>query len=406
MPPREGKPKSSKRATRRSLQKSRIPKTAKSSRRKSARKPKSQARKPTSRRALETTRTRTTGKTSSRESGPKLPRKIAAVRPLPAQPEEILFRVEGKMSTFGGPHDLGMAANEDLALFTKADLQNPKYAYLFLPAPPPGTSGLGRRLNPDQYYFACRWNYAETPREFLRRALARVENPVNGGAVDARPVDWGPHPSTGRVADLSPGLAAALGLDTDDIVRITISARRAIPVKPALKMSRAGHGSSNPHTKPVIKQFIKSPNCSCRNGANIDKIVLHCTEGSLASVLAEFQKPDGRQVSAHYVIDRNGDIYQMVSDSDRSNHCMGANQNSIGIEHVGSETDSLTAPQATASAALIRWLLEQYHIPRTNIFGHDFAPGYCRPGGTSCPDKLFGPVHSQSTIAAWVEANV
>jgi hypothetical protein len=321
-------------------------------------------------------------------------------------PEKILFRVEGKMSTFGGPHDLGMAANEDLALFTKADLQNPKYSYLFLPAPPPGTSGLGRRLNPDQYYFACRWNYAETPKEFLRRALARVENPANGRVADARPVDWGPHPSTGRVADLSPGLAAALGLDTDDIVRITISARRAIPVKPSLKMSRAGHGSSNPHAKPAIKQFVKSPNCSCRNGVNIDKIVLHCTEGSLASALAEFQKSDGRQVSAHYVIDRNGDIYQMVSDSDRSNHCMGANQNSIGIEHVGSETDSLTAPQAAASAALIRWLLEQYHIPRPNIFGHDFAPGYCRPGGTSCPDKLFGPVHSQSTITAWVEANV
>jgi hypothetical protein len=373
MPPRKRKPKSSKRATRRSPQKPRVTKTAKSSRRKPR---------------------------------PKLRKSVAAVRPLPAQPEEILFRVEGKMSTFGGPHDLGMAANEDLALFTKADLQDPKYAYLFLPAPPPGTSGLGRRLNPDQYYFACRWNYADTPREFLRRALARVENPANGRAVDARPVDWGPHPSTGRVADLSPGLAAALGLDTDDIVRITISARRAIPVKPSLRLSRAGHGSSNPHAKPLIKQFIKSPHCSCRNGASIDKIVLHCTEGSLASALAEFQKTDGRQVSAHYVIDRNGDIYQMVSDSDRSNHCMGANQNSIGIEHVGSETDSLTALQAAASAALIRWLLQQYHIPRTNIFGHDFAPGYCRPGGTSCPDKLFGPVHSQSTITAWVDANV
>jgi len=322
------------------------------------------------------------------------------------QPEEILFRVEGKMSTFGGPHDLGMSPDEGLALFTKADLQNPKYAYLFLPAPPPGTSGLGRRLNPDQYYFACRWNYAGTSREFLRRALALVENPANGRAVDARPVDWGPHPSTGRVADLSPGLAAALGLDTDEIVRITISARRAIAVKASLRVKRAGHGSSNPHTKPVIRQFIKSPNCSCRNGASIDKIVLHCTEGSLASAVAEFQKADGRQVSAHYVIDRNGDIYQMVSDSDRSNHCMGANQNSIGIEHVAGETDPLTAPQAAASAALIRWLLQQYHIPRTNIFGHDFAPGYSRPGGTSCPDRLFGSVHSQATIAAWVEANV
>src|SRR5947207_5062135 len=224
-------------------------------------------------------------KSSSRKSRSKPPRKIAAVRPLPAQPEEILFRVEGKMSTFGGPHDLGMAANEDLALFNKADLQNPKYSYLFLPAPPPGTSGLGRRLNPDQYYFACRWNYVDTPREFLKRTLARVENPANGRAADARPVDWGPHISTGRVAELSPGLALALGLQTDDVVRITISALRAIPVKPAKGAKRAAPVSRTaPPGKPVIKQFIRSPNCSARDaGTKIDKIVLHCTEGSLAS---------------------------------------------------------------------------------------------------------------------------
>ena len=80
--------------------------------------------------------------------------------------EEILFRVEGKMSTFGGPTDTGMSASEGLALFTPADLQDPKYSYLFLPTPPPGTTGLGRRLNPEKYYFACRWNYNDTPREF------------------------------------------------------------------------------------------------------------------------------------------------------------------------------------------------------------------------------------------------
>ncbi len=363
-------------------------------------------RKPAARRSPRKARTPKKAKSVLRKSRSKAPKKVAAVRPLPTQPEEILFRVEGKMSTFGGPLDFGMAPDEGLALFDKADLTNPKYAYLFLPAPPPGTSGLGRRLDPKQFYFACRWNYTDTPKEFLRRALARVENPANGRTADARPVDWGPHPSTGRVADLSPGLAAALGLNTDDVVRITISARRAIPVKPTLSMKRVGHGSSNPHAKPAIKQFIQSPNHSCRNGARIDKIVLHCTEGSLPSTLAEFQKSDGRQVSAHYVIDRNGDIYQMVSDSDRANHCMGANESSIGIEHVGTGTDSLTAPQAAASAGLIRWLLEQYHIPRTNIFGHDFTPGYCRPGGTSCPDRLFGPGHSQAIIAAWVQANV
>jgi len=342
-------------------------------------------------------------------------KKPAAKRPQSKKPatkippvEEILFRVEGKMSTFGGPKDTGMSTDEGLALFAPTDLQNPKYSYLFLPTPPPGITGLGRRLNPDKYYFACRWNYNDTPKEFLKRALARVENPLNGRAADARPVDWGPNIATGRVADLSPGLAAALALETDDVVRITISALKAIPVKPVKRAKPVVPvRQPAPSGKPVIKQFVRSPNCSCRQvGTKIDKIVLHCTEGSLASALAEFQKTDSRKVSAHYVIDRNGDIYQMVNDSDCANHCMGANAGSIGIEHVGSETDSLAPPQAAASGALIRWLLQEHQIPRTNVFGHDFTPGYCRPGGTSCPDKLFGPVHSQATIAAWVAANV
>jgi hypothetical protein len=350
-------------------------------------------------------------KASKKKQAAKRPqRKKPAKRKI--QPvEEILFRVEGKMSTFGGPKDTGMSATEGLALFAPSDLQDPKYSYLFLPTPPPGTTGLGRRLNPDKYYFACRWNYNDTPREFLKRVLARVENPSNGRAVDARPVDWGPNIATGRVADLSPGLAAALGLQTDDVVRITISALRATPVKPAKvgKTTKPAAPVSRPAAlaKPAVKQFIRSPNCSCRQvGTKIDKIVLHCTEGSLASALAEFQRSDNRKVSAHYVIDRNGDIYQMVEDTECANHCMRANTGSIGIEHVGSETDSLAPPQATASAALIRWLLQEHQIPRTNIFGHDFTPGYCRPGGTSCPDKLFGPVHSQATIAAWVADNV
>src|SRR5262249_46123228 len=207
------------------------------------------------------------------------------------------------------------------------------------------------RLNPDKYYFACRWDYNDTPKEFLKRALARVENPSNGRAADARPVDWGPNIATGRAADLSPGLAAALGLETDDVVRITISALRAIPVKPAKSAKQATPvARPSPATKPAIKQFIRSPNCSSRQpGVKIDKIVLHCTEGTLASALAEFQRTDNRKVSAHYVIDRNGDIYQMVDERDCANHCRGDNAASIDIENVGRETDSITRPIATDS---------------------------------------------------------
>ena len=322
-----------------------------------------------------------------------------------------VFRAEGKMSTFGGPHDTGMSPTEGIALFDKADLTDPRYANLFLSAPPPGTSGLGRRLDPDSYYLACRWDYSQTPRDFLRNNLALVENPQSGRSVYAQPADWGPNVSTGRVADLSPGVAAALGLDTDDDVVITITAGDGSSSGTATLLSgegdqNDGHGSSNPSSKPEIKEFVLSPNRSSRNGAAITMIVLHCTEASLGSTLAEFQNAGGRQVSAHYVIDRNGDIYQMVEDSDRANHCMGANSNSIGIEHVGGEDDALAPDQATASANLIRWLLAQYDIPRQNVYGHDFAPGYSRPGGTSCPDHLFGDVHSQQTITDWVAQNV
>lgn len=163
------------------------------------------------------------------------------------------------------------------------------------------------------------------------------------------------------------------------------------------------HGSSNPHPKPPVT-FDASPNHSSRNGARITFIVLHCTEASLASTLATFKNPGGRQVSAHYVIARNGAIIQMVQDSERANHCRGANSNSIGIEHVGSMTDVLAPAQEQATIALIRWLLEQYDIPRQSIFGHDFAPGGLTR--TSCPDRLFGTAHTQATINAWVAANI
>jgi hypothetical protein len=220
-------------------------------------------RKPASRRSPQKPRATKTPKSSGRKAVVRRVKQVKVTQQKVAPPpQEILFQVEGKMSTFGGPHDLGMSPDEGLALFTKADLQDPKFAYLFLPSQPPGTSGLGRRLNPDSYYIGCRWNYSDTPRELLRRSLVRVENPVNGRAADARPVDWRPQPSTGRDADLSPGLAAALDLKTDDLVRVTIAARRAIPAQ-IPKPKRAGRAEI-PKPEPAIRVEIPTPERAVR----------------------------------------------------------------------------------------------------------------------------------------------
>jgi hypothetical protein len=166
-------------------------------------------------------------------------------------PQKILFQVAGRMSTFGGPDDRGMRPDEGLKLFDQTDLENPTFAYLFLPTQPAGTSGLGRRLNPNSHYVACRWDEVVTPRELLRNSLARVENLQTGRAAEARPVDWRPDLSTGRVADLSPGLAAALGLKTDGLVRVTLTAGRIIPVPPPKPVP-----TPKPTPAPVVKPTI------------------------------------------------------------------------------------------------------------------------------------------------------
>ena len=142
---------------------------------------------------------------------------------------EIIFLGTGKMSVFGGPADEGVGPHEGLALVEPGDLGIWWYACLFLPVSPAGTTGLARRLNPRAFYLAMRWDYADFPREMLRNCFVKLSNPANGLHVFARPVDFGPGDGTiidgqptrdtGRIADLSPGAAAALGLQTDEVVR-------------------------------------------------------------------------------------------------------------------------------------------------------------------------------------------
>jgi len=318
-----------------------------------------------------------------------------------------IFFTEGRMSTFGGPLDFGVGPEEPLALFSHADLQNPLHRPLFLSAQPPGTTGLARRLNPERFYIACRWNYAQTPREFLRHTVAIVTNPLTGQSAEARPADWGPNASTRREADLSPGLAAHLGLETNDICRVeifrdTILESRGASRGPDHQGDHDGHGTGNP--APPINRSRRSPYYSSRNNGDINAIVLHYTTGSTTEGTLSWFENNPRSTSAHYVIGRDGAIYQMVDDNNRANHCVGANRHSIGIEHVATAGQRLSAAQERASIALIRWLVAQYEIPRANIQGHKYADGYSG-GGTDCPHSLFGAQTEQAVID-WVNGNI
>jgi len=140
-------------------------------------------------------------------------------RPLPPQPEfpdSVLFTANGKCSSFGGPADTGVSPSEGLAFVYELD----DAPHLFLTEQPPGTTGLARRLDPDVFYVACRWDYDVTPKTMLRDQTRKALVRFRGQEVLAYPADWGPHTDTGRVADLSPGLLAVLGAKTDDVVEV------------------------------------------------------------------------------------------------------------------------------------------------------------------------------------------
>lgn len=64
-------------------------------------------------------------------------------------------------------------------------------------------------------------------------------------------------------------------------------------------------------------------------------------------------------VSAHYLVDRDGTIYQLAAENLLCRHIIGFNHTAIGIENVAVDADDLTAAQLAANAALIRRIVER-----------------------------------------------
>jgi N-acetylmuramoyl-L-alanine amidase len=77
-------------------------------------------------------------------------------------------------------------------------------------------------------------------------------------------------------------------------------------------------------------------------------------------------------VCAHFVIERDGTIHQLVSLRWRCRHTVGLNHTAVGIEHVGvSDADVMGRPaQLAASLALTRWLQERFGIRTRDVIGH------------------------------------
>ena len=78
-------------------------------------------------------------------------------------------------------------------------------------------------------------------------------------------------------------------------------------------------------------------------------------------------------VCAHFVIDQDGTIYQLVRLTIRCRHTVGLNYTAIGIEHVGTSDAQILGNrrQLAASLKLTVWLMDRFGISHGNVIGHN-----------------------------------
>jgi N-acetyl-anhydromuramyl-L-alanine amidase AmpD len=150
-------------------------------------------------------------------------------------------------------------------------------------------------------------------------------------------------------------------------------------------------------SQPVIVPRYMQSGFAHSQGRTIDTIVLHSSYNALGgdpySVSAIIEIYTRLGVSSHYIIDRDGVIYQLVPDNDVSYHCgmsrmpdpdgrTGVNAFSIGIELVGGVNDRFTEPQYVSLQELIVHLKQRYPI------GHIVSHGEVAPDRRTDPWNL------------------
>lgn len=126
-------------------------------------------------------------------------------------------------------------------------------------------------------------------------------------------------------------------------------------------------------------------------------VVIHYTaQNSCEQTLQTFTKP-ATQVSAHYVICKDGTLHQMLSDYLRAWHAgagrwgnnTDVNSSSIGIEIDNNGVDSFSTAQINTLMGVLAFLKKEYNIPAENFIGHsDVAPARKIDPGLLFPWKV------------------
>jgi N-acetylmuramoyl-L-alanine amidase len=130
-----------------------------------------------------------------------------------------------------------------------------------------------------------------------------------------------------------------------------------------------------------INRDFSSPNYAKRT-KEIEYIIVHFTEMTFKDALEKLLDKN-TEVSAHYLIKENGEIFQLVNDEHIAWHAGNSswygvealNQNSIGIEIDNLGDREFDEEQMKSCIELSQFLMKKYKIPVENFIGHsDIAP--------------------------------
>ena len=139
--------------------------------------------------------------------------------------------------------------------------------------------------------------------------------------------------------------------------------------------------------KDMTKEYIKTHYGLDVNNIEIEPkmIVLHWTAvmdfnecfkrlngEELYSDRGDIASASSLNVSAHFLVDRDGTIYQLMPDNWMARHVIGLNYSTIGVENVGGEgnsKDDLTDAQLQANIKLVNYLKAKYPSI-THLIGH------------------------------------
>lgn len=83
----------------------------------------------------------------------------------------------------------------------------------------------------------------------------------------------------------------------------------------------------------------------------------------------DIKNVSGLNVSSHFMVDRDGTIYQLLPETTMARHVIGLNHCAIGVENVGGTDDlPLTKAQLKSNIWLVRYLKKKYKIDY--LIGH------------------------------------